>query len=124
MNHNEQVGKYIKGRREQLRLTQQDMANELRTRGIETSITALSRLEAGGSLRLLQRPDSLEAIARVLKVGKQRLLKEAGLLAVNEVPGGEEQEYFIELLNSLDPARREIALDLLQTLVDKQQTGT
>jgi transcriptional regulator with XRE-family HTH domain len=115
------TGQYIKDRRKQLGFTQEDVLRELRERGIETSAPSLSKLEAG-NLSLLTNPVTLDAIAKVLKISKKRLLTEAGLLAADSTAASDE-EYFLELLRTLDPTRREILFDIVQTLADRQHAG-
>lgn len=121
MNTSTNVGQYIRDRRKQLGFTQEDVLCELRDRGVETSAPSLSKLESG-NLSLLTNPITLDAIAKVLKISKKRLLTEAGLLAADSSATSDD-EYFLELLHRLDPTRREILFDIVQTLADRQQTG-
>ena len=120
MNTSTMVGQLIRDRRKQLGFTQEDVLRELSKQGVETSAPVLSRLETGHNLSLLTNPSTLDAIAKVLKISKKRLLTEAGLLAADSSANSDE-EYFLELLRTLDPTRREILFDLVQSLADRQQ---
>lgn len=78
------LGRYIAQRREELHLTQEELAKRLRLYGLERSSTSVAKWEAGGTVPV----EILGIIAQALEEPSPiRLYELAGIL--DDVPGSE-----------------------------------
>ncbi|MCK6577274.1 MAG: helix-turn-helix domain-containing protein [Anaerolineae bacterium] len=106
---------WMKSRREEIRLTQDEIVTQLQMRGVEVSRSAYAAWETGRNPPPLISPDFRSALANIFKLSETELLRRAGLAVYAEHTN--EGERAADIVDALEPERRNLALKLLEQLL-------
>lgn len=110
MNNN-----WLRQRREQLHLNQEDVAARLQLAGFDIGRGAISHWEVGRTKPPFDDPEFTKALASVLKLSVNSVLKQAGYEIVTDL--SEDARHAAEIVDQLPADRRRIALGLLEQLL-------
>lgn len=114
----EQAGAFIRQKREASKLSLRDVAAQMAQLGVDTSASALQRLESGdGFRRHLADPGFIGGLAAVLRFSVAEIL---AIIWRIELPDHPTRERIREIIDSLEPDRLELAEQLLTALADQQ----
>lgn len=103
---------WLKTYRNKLRITQDELAARLQTRGFEYSAGAISHWEKGRYKAPLHDEDFRNALAMILRITPQEMLSAAGYETEQEHT--EAGERAAAILDSLPPDQQKLALSILE----------
>lgn len=103
---------WLRERREQLALNQDEIAAQLQVAGFDVSRSSVSHWETGRYRPPLNDPDFLSAFARILRMSEGVILKKSGFKILGS--HSEEGERAADIIDELNPAKRELALKILE----------
>lgn len=106
---------WLKQRRRELGLSQDELAARLQTEGLDIERSAVSAWEAGRNKPKLGDAHYRRALSKVLKLSEQQLL----LLAGYEIPTSHSvaAERAASIVEQLTPDKQELAVKLLEQLL-------
>jgi len=107
---------WIKNRREQLSLTQDELAARLQLEGVEASRSAVSAWETGRNKLQFDDPVIRLGFARVLRFSESELMKLEGY-PTEPSSYSEQAERAAYIVDQLPDERRDLALKLLEQLL-------
>lgn len=110
IQHGVLLGRFVRARRDELRLTAEELAEQM---GDESSANFIGQLETGRRKRMLGQP-RLRQLARALRVPELTLLHAAGILTDTELTANWPQTEAEEILAEFDPETREGILTMLR----------
>lgn len=108
---------WLKLRREELKLSQEELTRELQLAGVDISRSALSSWETGRYNPPLEDKDFRQQLAQALRLDVAEMLRRAEyeVLHGRHTNDGERAAHIVD---QLTPAKREIALKILEALTD------
>lgn len=107
---------WLRERREQLALNQDEIAAQLQVAGFDISRSSVSHWENGRYRPPLNDPDFLSAFARILRMSESAVLKKSGFKILGA--HSDEGERAAEIIDELDPEKRVLALKILEQFQD------
>lgn len=108
---------WLKTRRKQLKLSQEDLAARLSLQGFVYTAGAISHWETGLYNPPLDKVDFRQALAQVLKVDVRTLLMMAGY-EVREAYHSELAVRAADIVNQLPPDKQELAVGILEKFLE------
>ena len=94
------IGHYLRERREQLRLTREDVVNELKKQGIQISLPVLGRIESGETVRSsLGDAELMNALCFVLRLSIIDLFEMSGHMKPQHI--NPTKRHLLEIINIL-----------------------
>ena len=105
---------WIKARRKELRITQDDLASRLQVMGVDISRATVSHWEMGRYQPSYDKPEVTRALARALNLSEPIVLKLAGFEV--ETKHSESAERIAKLIDDLPTEKRQLAIRLLEEL--------
>lgn len=109
---------WLKQLREEVHLTQDELAARLQLEGIKkVSRSAVSNWEAGERSVPLREPEFVKALASILRISEPQLMLMAGYSVGSKHTEMAEQAAY--LVDSLPPRKQKLALRLLETLKEQ-----
>jgi transcriptional regulator with XRE-family HTH domain len=113
-----QLSQVIRERREELQLTQADLADLMKRQGYSRVVrSTLSHLETGRNKRLPD-PEFFSALADALDLPPKSLLIAAGYLATDEVDLDPETEQLAQRVTALPDERRKATIKAMHAVLD------
>jgi transcriptional regulator with XRE-family HTH domain len=105
---------WLKSRREQLQISQEELAKKLQLAGFDISRAAISGWETARFNPPLDNNQFRSTLARILQMSIAALLAEAGYeVESSHTPAGDRGA---SIIDNLPPERQKLALDLLDVL--------
>ena len=105
---------WLQQRREELKLTQEELARELQLAGVDISRSAVGSWESGQRSPQLDKTEFRQALARVLQLSEADLLLRAGFPIITK--HSDEAERAAHIVDRLSPEKRELAIRILEAL--------
>lgn len=109
------IADWIKQRRLELKLSQEEFAASLQLEGLDASRTAVSSWETGRYFPPIEDRESRQAMARALKVSVEDLLSAAGF-EIDAAEISDAARRAASIVNHLPPEKQTLAIDLLLAL--------
>lgn len=108
---------FIRQRREELKITQEDLVARLQTEGITISRPTLSNWERGEAKPPLDDPDFRRALAKGLRMSVRDLLDESGYEVEKNVHS-DEAERAAYIIDHLPREKRRLVLGILEQFLE------
>lgn len=107
---------WLKQRREELGLSQDELAARLQTEGVEVTRATISNWETGRHKPPLMEEEFRIALSRSIRLSVKEILRQSGYeVVVEHSHAGEKAAY---LVDQLSPDRQNLAIRLLEQLGD------
>ena len=106
---------WLRKRREELDLSQDELAAQLQVAGVVASRSAVSAWETERNKAPLDDVAFRQVLGRILRLSEPELLKRAGFV-VMRTNRSEAAELAADLINDLPPDRQELAIRLIEQL--------
>jgi transcriptional regulator with XRE-family HTH domain len=106
---------FLKQRRQELDLSQQELADRLSDKGHETSYARVSHWETGRNKPPLENPEFRRALALALEMDVNTMLARLGYVAFDD-ERSPEARLAADIVDNLPAEGRELALDILRSL--------
>jgi len=110
MNNN-----WLRQRREQLHLNQEEIAARLQLAGFDIGRGAISHWEVGRHKPPFDDPAFTKALAQILKLSINSMLKQAGYEIITDL--SDDARHAAEIVDQLPADRRRLAIGLLEQLL-------
>lgn len=110
---------WIKRRRKELRLSQQELADRLQLRGIDVSRATVSHWESEIRFPAYDDPAFTNALAEVLRMSVVAVLIEAGYRIARDGVS-EAAKRAADIVDRMPPTRQELALGILEQLASEK----
>jgi transcriptional regulator with XRE-family HTH domain len=107
---------WIRERRKELRLTQEDLTRLLQLEGFDYQRSAIGHWETGHNTPPTDDPAFVAALAKILKLDHLTILQMSGHQI--RIHHSEEAERIARLIDELPADRRKLALKLVEQLMD------
>lgn len=107
---------WIRERRKELRLTQEDLTRLLQLEGFDYQRSAIGHWETGHTTPPFHDPEFVSALSRILKLDSLTILQLSGQQI--RLRHSEEAERIARLIDELPAERRKLALKLVEQLME------
>lgn len=111
------VRSWLRQRREQLRITQDELAARLQVAGFDVTRASISHWEVGRNSPPLENPEFRKALADVLKMSVANLLKSEGF--ETSVDYSSNALYAAEIIDQLPEDKQRLALGILEQFLSE-----
>lgn len=116
---NVQAGQFIRRRREQLNLTQQDVVTRLSERGIPIALSSFGRIESGDAKAIWAEPSFVRSLAQVLQVSVKELLTATGHIVARQTDLSAER--IMELVMEVPEDKWDLVEQMIRLIIADQQ---